>query len=55
MSKLFKKLNEQIEINTIKRSAESLSEEETKEIEKKVIFENFNKETLDMVSFSSKE
>lgn len=54
-SKLFKKLNEQMEINSIKRSAETISEEERKEIEKKVVFEDFNKNTADLVNFKNEE
>ena len=46
-SKLFKKLNEQIEINSIKRV--ELTEEEKKEIERKVIFENSVMETEELL------
>lgn len=46
-AKLFKKLNEQIEINSIRN--EELTEAEKAEIETKVIFENFTKETEDLL------
>lgn len=45
--KLFKKLNEQIEINYIKREVEDadvIKEETLTELEKKVIFEDLNSE-----------
>ena len=45
--KLFKKLNEQVEINTIKRV--ELTESEKKAVETKVIFENFVKETDELL------
>ena len=45
--KLFKKLNEQVEINTIKRV--ELTETEKKTVETKVIFEDFVKETDDLM------
>ena len=45
--KLFKKLNEQVEINTIKRV--ELTEAEKKTIETKVIFEDFVKETDELL------
>ena len=45
--KLFKKLNEQVEINTIKRV--ELTEAEKAEVEKKVVFENFTKETEELL------
>ena len=52
-SKLFKKLNEQVEINKVKRSTtqKTLTEEERKEIENKVIFENANGERIDILNF----
>ena len=50
-SKLFKKLNEQIEINGIKRSVEEITESEKKEIEEKIIFGDFNKNLTDAVNF----
>ena len=45
--KLFKKLNEQVEINTIKRV--ELTEAEKKAVETKVIFEDFVKETDELL------
>lgn len=48
-SKLFKKLNEQVEINSIKRAP--ITEEEKAEIEKNLIFEDFVNETDELVNF----
>ena len=45
--KLFKKLNEQVEINTIKRV--ELTEAEKKAVETKVIFEDFVKEADELL------
>lgn len=44
--KLFKRLNEQIEINNIKVESNELTEEVKQEIEKKVIFEDQNNEII---------
>ena len=47
MSKLFKKLNNQMELSNVKSKA--ITEQEMKEVENKMIFENFvdkiNKDT----------
>lgn len=51
-SKLFKKLNEQVEINTVKNV--ELTEEAKKEIESKVIFEDFVKETDSLLRLEEK-
>ena len=52
-SKLFKKLNEQMNIVNIKNEIKKteLTEAEVKEIEKKVIFENFNKNLISNINF----
>lgn len=48
MSKnLFKKLNEQIEINQIKESARVLKEDEIEKLEEEVVFKNRNNEILE--------
>jgi len=39
-SKLFKKLNEQMEVNSIKNKSATITEAEKEEVEKKVVFEN---------------
>lgn len=51
-SKLFKKLNEQVEINAVKNV--ELTEEAKKEIESKVIFEDFVKETDSLLRLEEK-
>lgn len=51
-SKLFKKLNEQMEINAVKEAP--ISETEINNIERKVIFENAVNETVEKVEFKTK-
>lgn len=54
MGNLFKRLNEQMAINSIKREAENtvLTESvEREEIEKKVIFEKANRERIERLNF----
>ena len=46
-AKLFKKLNEQVEINNLKNI--ELTEGERKAVETKVVFENFTQETEDLL------
>ena len=46
-AKLFKKLNEQIEINNLKNI--ELTEAEKKAVETKVVFENFTQETENLL------
>lgn len=50
MKKLFKKLNEQIEINNIQAEAEENFEELKEEIETKVIFEDQNNKILETLA-----
>lgn len=52
-SKLFKKLNEQMNIVNIKNEIKKteLTEAEIKEVERKVIFENFNKNLISNINF----
>lgn len=49
---LFKKLQEQIEVNKIQNTTNELTENEKKEIEQKVIFENFNNRVLENLEIS---
>lgn len=48
-AKLFKKLNEQVEINNLKNV--ELTEAEKKAVETKVVFENFTQETEKLLEF----
>lgn len=51
--KLFKKLTEKIEVNRIIK--EDVTEKELREVENKVIFENFNEELVNDLVISRKE
>ena len=50
--KLFKKLNEKMEMNSIKTTAENLSEAEKAEIEKKVVFERSTRDLAEALDFT---
>ena len=50
--KLFKKLNERMEINAIKQTTENLSEAEKAEIEKKVVFERSTRDLAETLDFT---
>jgi hypothetical protein len=52
-AKLFKKLNEQVEINNLKNI--ELTEAEKKAVETKVVFENFTQETEDLLRVEGEE
>jgi len=54
-AKLFKKLNEKIEVEQIKNSTNNLSEKEIQDIETKVIFEDVNNERVELLNFNQKK
>lgn len=51
MNKLFKKLTEKMEINSLRKQSYSLSEEELATVENKVIFKNVNEQTAELLEF----
>lgn len=52
--KLFRKLNEQMEINEVKRSMMAMTEEQKAAAEKKMIFGDSNSDIVSMINFAEK-